>query len=140
MTIGEDISMKSQRCFYIIYYYFFNFWLRQYPITDRQLAMKAEKRLYSFFAGLKHCSFERKMSQKICVADFRYFLEHLLLDVESRGKMGQVTHRNDINACARIFPYALWRYPARGFKQGAIIRSEERRVGKECRSRWSPYH
>ena len=21
-----------------------------------------------------------------------------------------------------------------------VIRSEERRVGKECRSRWSPYH
>ena len=26
--------------------------------------------------------------------------------------------------------------------QGAVaaVRSEERRVGKECRSRWSPYH
>ena len=24
--------------------------------------------------------------------------------------------------------------------QAAIDRSEERRVGKECRSRWSPYH
>src|SRR5687768_18282487 len=23
---------------------------------------------------------------------------------------------------------------------GACLRSEERRVGKECRSRWSPYH
>src|SRR5256885_10233833 len=23
---------------------------------------------------------------------------------------------------------------------GMMIRSEERRVGKECRSRWSPYH
>ena len=23
---------------------------------------------------------------------------------------------------------------------GAAVRSEERRVGKECRSRWSPYH
>ena len=23
---------------------------------------------------------------------------------------------------------------------GVIMRSEERRVGKECRSRWSPYH
>src|SRR2546430_15096010 len=23
---------------------------------------------------------------------------------------------------------------------GTVIRSEERRVGKECRSRWSPYH
>src|SRR5574341_2218395 len=25
-------------------------------------------------------------------------------------------------------------------KNGLIGRSEERRVGKECRSRWSPYH
>src|SRR5260370_28414201 len=25
-------------------------------------------------------------------------------------------------------------------RQRAAIRSEERRVGKECRSRWSPYH
>ena len=24
--------------------------------------------------------------------------------------------------------------------KGAFARSEERRVGKECRSRWSPYH
>ena len=23
---------------------------------------------------------------------------------------------------------------------GHVLRSEERRVGKECRSRWSPYH
>ena len=26
------------------------------------------------------------------------------------------------------------------FVQGFALRSEERRVGKECRSRWSPYH
>ena len=26
------------------------------------------------------------------------------------------------------------------FTAGAEARSEERRVGKECRSRWSPYH
>src|SRR2546430_14482093 len=25
-------------------------------------------------------------------------------------------------------------------KDGPRLRSEERRVGKECRSRWSPYH
>ena len=32
----------------------------------------------------------------------------------------------------------------KGFRGGNAIkvqlRSEERRVGKECRSRWSPYH
>ena len=27
-----------------------------------------------------------------------------------------------------------------GFFPGSLWRSEERRVGKECRSRWSPYH
>ena len=27
-----------------------------------------------------------------------------------------------------------------GVKGIKIMRSEERRVGKECRSRWSPYH
>ena len=25
-------------------------------------------------------------------------------------------------------------------RQSHVFRSEERRVGKECRSRWSPYH
>ncbi len=29
---------------------------------------------------------------------------------------------------------------SRGLVDGAVGRSEERRVGKECRSRWSPYH
>src|SRR5256885_12512914 len=34
--------------------------------------------------------------------------------------------------------------PLRAMRRGdqdlALLRSEERRVGKECRSRWSPYH
>ena len=29
---------------------------------------------------------------------------------------------------------------ALGMSAEAPVRSEERRVGKECRSRWSPYH
>ena len=27
-----------------------------------------------------------------------------------------------------------------GARKIPVLRSEERRVGKECRSRWSPYH
>ena len=30
--------------------------------------------------------------------------------------------------------------PLPGYKKAQRSRSEERRVGKECRSRWSPYH
>ena len=36
-----------------------------------------------------------------------------------------------ILAMAGIKPDMSWRWS---------VRSEERRVGKECRSRWSPYH
>ena len=39
--------------------------------------------------------------------------------------------------------YAGWLGKIIGIRLGAPIegwRSEERRVGKECRSRWSPYH
>ena len=32
------------------------------------------------------------------------------------------------------------RYPRQVRRRVKVMRSEERRVGKECRSRWSPYH
>ena len=33
-----------------------------------------------------------------------------------------------------------WHGKANGLPAVTLTRSEERRVGKECRSRWSPYH
>ena len=39
--------------------------------------------------------------------------------------------------------YSYWGSTFRAFcknKLALALRSEERRVGKECRSRWSPYH
>ena len=32
------------------------------------------------------------------------------------------------------------RYEVSRYMHLPLLRSEERRVGKECRSRWSPYH
>ena len=34
----------------------------------------------------------------------------------------------------------LWRRVKENVRNRELTRSEERRVGKECRSRWSPYH
>jgi len=43
----------------------------------------------------------------------------------------QMVHTFSVNAIASGSPTTcLWN----------VYRSEERRVGKECRSRWSPYH
>ena len=34
----------------------------------------------------------------------------------------------------------LWKTRDKLLNRMNLLRSEERRVGKECRSRWSPYH
>ena len=36
--------------------------------------------------------------------------------------------------------YEMRNDPMNEFRNKTTTRSEERRVGKECRSRWSPYH
>ena len=41
---------------------------------------------------------------------------------------------------AQSNPPLLLRFPTVSKTQIVFNRSEERRVGKECRSRWSPYH
>ena len=50
----------------------------------------------------------------------------------------QPVEREKLEAIVEAGLYA----PNAGGRQGTktIMRSEERRVGKECRSRWSPYH
>src|SRR3712207_1646852 len=47
----------------------------------------------------------------------------------------------------RFAPYAAVTHAEKGVERNVVpshilidLRSEERRVGKECRSRWSPYH
>ena len=70
----------------------------------------------------------------------------------ARGRLK--TRLDDISAAANMaimkkLPGRL--HPLKGVRKGEwaiglehpqrlILRSEERRVGKECRSRWSPYH
>ena len=43
-----------------------------------------------------------------------------------------------LNDPTRLYSQELLELPAQ--VSDSVVRSEERRVGKECRSRWSPYH
>ena len=47
-----------------------------------------------------------------------------------------------IDACVRLSGLSKQDYITKRLTDREIVvqRSEERRVGKECRSRWSPYH
>src|SRR2546425_10082469 len=78
--------------------------------------------------------------------------EHLL----GPGKpLGELIRRGDVGSCivwgppgsgkttlARLIANYTDRHfePFSAVTEGLGRRSEERRVGKECRSRWSPYH
>ena len=56
------------------------------------------------------------------------YLEKMQLAAENAGLRAQIPTQEKLYA------------EAEGKAEEILGRSEERRVGKECRSRWSPYH
>src|SRR5260370_34518783 len=58
------------------------------------------------------------------------------------GPVISLLHRSRWTAWLTAFflPHLVSFPPMPDFVTVGFLRSEERRVGKECRSRWSPYH
>src|SRR2546430_7088675 len=60
----------------------------------------------------------------------------------SGGSSSSVSTPRNLGASAMPLPRRFYQRSARAVAKDLLgcVRSEERRVGKECRSRWSPYH
>ena len=75
-----------------------------------------------------------------------YLAEHVKMGRKSAVKVMNPGAVNDADAISRFNREAAnasrisHQHVAQVYDFGETSRSEERRVGKECRSRWSPYH
>src|SRR2546430_7020678 len=99
--------------------------------------------LLSFFffsSRRRHTRFDCDWSSDVCSSDLQLEADEVLKDGgETRAPRLQL-ERAEVDAV--YFDGAVLRVvqPAQQLRDGSLARSEERRVGKECRSRWSPYH
>src|SRR2546425_2994301 len=62
------------------------------------------------------------------------------LPILLRLSLAQSARPSPCRDCAASRRFAARRRTPPSATPGGSVRSEERRVGKECRSRWSPYH
>src|SRR3712207_8976063 len=101
--------------------------------------------MFFFSSRRRHTRYWRDWSSDVCSSDLRYpsmkelmmnlalwIVAGLLAVVYLLSGIGKLIVSKEKLATA---PGAGW---IEDFSAGS--RSEERRVGKECRSRWSPYH
>src|SRR5256885_10193199 len=96
--------------------------------------------LFFFFSSRRrHTRLQGDWSSDVCSSDLGCIIHKSFY-----GKLqSDVTCENCHNVTTAVDPVMELNLDLQGKFDSAeldILRSEERRVGKECRSRWSPYH
>src|SRR5256884_2353413 len=98
-------------------------------------------RFYFFFSSRRrHTRCSRDWSSDVCSSDLdqKEMIEAVRRDLQ-RGLKKPETGRNGLTPPQVLRAFILMRVKNWHYRE-LRERSEERRVGKECRSRWSPYH
>src|SRR5260370_12030229 len=86
---------------------------------------------FFFSSRRRHTRFKCDWSSDVCSSDLHLANHDVMLWAVSRAPLAKV------QAYKRRMG---WTFPWASAFGADFNRSEERRVGKECRSRWSPYH
>src|SRR2546426_4290008 len=90
---------------------------------------------FFFSSRRRHTRLQGDWSSDVCSSDLLPQAQHMidLLMVLREKTHGNLTREED-QMLQELLPQLQMAYVS------VSRRSEERRVGKECRSRWSPYH
>src|SRR2546430_15231978 len=113
-------------------------------------ARVASERRVFFSSRRRHTRFDCDWSSDVCSSDLWAKSEHGPVSApDFRDWHDQSTAfeaiayyqgRDTAVMAGPVAEYAQVALASREFFRVFHVRSEERRVGKECRSRWSPYH
>src|SRR2546430_12720974 len=97
---------------------------------------------FFFSSRRRHTRFDCDWSSDVCSSDLEYLAANGGLTTPTARMLasdGEAASSN-LNNMMRLRVAAWWTPETPWGLRYAGDRSEERRVGKECRSRWSPYH
>src|SRR5256885_8522036 len=98
--------------------------------------MRRQSLFFFFSSRRRHTRLQGDWSSDVCSSDLKGFDVDAVRAVRAAGvaDLGE-NYAQELRAKSDALDDAgiRWHFVGR-------IRSEERRVGKECRSRWSPYH
>src|SRR3989440_5215882 len=111
----------SSLIFYFLFY-FFNYFFFFFFFSSRR----------------RHTRSDRDWSSDVCSSDL-VNPSRIVYYCPPFGDGSKITVHLDMNGRTCSFTVNGTKYPNVSWWDN-LPRSEERRVGKECRSRWSPYH
>src|SRR3712207_7147441 len=112
--------------------------MRTVTLPDYYLYVCISFFFFFFSSRRRHTRYWRDWSSDVCSSDLARSGAPSLGEAQGHGASDM--RRRHARARDRVVPARPGRADARPRSSDGVGRSEERRVGKECRSRWSPYH
>src|SRR3712207_7682264 len=100
----------------------------EYRSMLKRYNAKHSKQVFFFSSRRRHTGYWRDWSSDVCSSD--------LAELGGQKSVLYFYPKDDTPGCTK--EACAFRDRMADYEQAG--RSEERRVGKECRSRWSPYH
>src|SRR3712207_7031091 len=96
---------------------------------------------FFFSSRRRHTRYWRDWSSDVCSSDLLWKMNLFFIVVWRREFIGRAHCAMMLTSLCFVFLIPFLLAVVTSTDPGpSDLRSEERRVGKECRSRWSPYH
>src|SRR2546430_7232196 len=115
-------------------------WLPQRVLDQPRLSLRRALFIFFFSSRRRHTRFDCDWSSDVCSSDLKDIERSRFTDEERAAIKERARAELLLEMNLPELRNALGKTQLDIADAAEMTRSEERRVGKECRSRWSPYH